>query len=354
MTYVSNELKERSLQAVQMRHPDYQTRFVCGVLYGSVAMGFGTPLSDLDILLVLRQDALYIADEEQVLLPDGSHVELSYASEVTLIDAQRNLSSDMLDAGTVRMLEDLIEAIPLFSPTWLERYNAGYGVQDVARHMLRQHVVSCHTLFKDTLGAFLEDDFVSATSVGRRLAECSYDLLCAIDGSFSSRGKWRYRRFSSAQSLHRGGELRQAFMAVLLTLMEGGGRMSLSGISSSSIRLYQIAMDRLSLLSGNVEFDPWKDVTSEQLNNSILGDQRSIRHYLCYKDSKFAIFFDGIPTYEFDKATAIAWASLGRLCRGTHALDCMIAAGFSATDGARIYAQFADAGLLGSRPRNRE
>ena len=300
------------------------THLASVVLYGSVARGWATPQSDIDVAIVCERTGnasgtvLHEAEhkrETQLLLSDGTHIEFSlyHVHEIEgLLERQHALSNcpDALSAAQVRLLDDLHQGRALVNEAWLAGLMSRAIPKLWAGSAAHHHSVTCHTLYRDVLGFLAVNEVAAAASTGRRLAEAAYDWLCAINGDPCMRGKWRYRRHSANKNSAASERVCMSHLIALQSPNYEPEIASPGSLVADCIRLFQYVADLYAVIqnSARISLPAWTTSTMEKVFHS--GNMRSPHYYLMSRNDAFIMLRGGLPQYELEPDIAHAWVLL--------------------------------------------
>lgn len=329
------------------------TRLVSAVLYGSVARGWATPQSDIDVALVFDHADSGTDDissaikqrETQALLPDGTHIEfnLYHVREIeAMLSKQDALDTHprSLNALQVRTLDDLHHGRALINATWLEAFASRAAPGNWAKSAAYHHSVTCHTLYRDTLGFLETDAFVAAASTGRRLAEAAYDWLCAINGDPCMRGKWRYARHAARQDSPISEQVCMARLSALQLPDRESSPTWGGALAADCIRLFQYVADLDALIQGASPVAPeWLASVAEHMLAP--RSLRSPRHYMTRRGEALVILENGLPRYALEADVAHAWLLLGMATPSDPLISLLGRAGFEMSRAQEIGELFA-------------
>ncbi len=188
----------------ELIHKKTRGEAVTSFLGGSLAEGFGNPLSDIDVYVLTRDSQL----PREWFIFNGKRVEIIYINTSyldNLVSLSNGNSPNILCGckhGDLIPLNDLdvsiahsiSKGIVITGEEEFHKIRNALNYTGLIRHRFISNQLLCDRHFQDSIGSLLDRDWNTAFFSARCLLEVGLDLLLLSLGEAFPRNKWRFRK----------------------------------------------------------------------------------------------------------------------------------------------------------------
>ncbi len=184
---------------------------------GSQAVGLATSGSDIDLVVVISNEALeknYKSKYVSKIVDDkiAEALVMSESNALRIVTLLKSSSYNNISAGELDIMRKFSCSIPVTGCGYFNKLMADISMPESEVNWFKLHRRNAVTTFDDVCGALADNDYMLAVEFFRYLLNEEINALLCTFGDIYSRPKWITRRVEKINSLR--GDFHETFLSI--------------------------------------------------------------------------------------------------------------------------------------------